>query len=155
MSAEPTDPAAPRSFRDLPISQEALVAALYDSVGTRIGDDDLDAAVLSEVAQEAATEAWRFIRDAREAARAEVRAEIAALLRTCAAGRTEYAGSYPAHAVQALREQRRTLETEAEVLESAAKIAEGDDGPLYGLLPSWRWTEDMERKLFRKERHHG
>jgi hypothetical protein len=46
-----------------------------------------------------------------------------------------------------LREQRRTLEIEALTLEAAVKIAEGEDGPRYGLLPSWRWTEEMVTAL--------
>lgn len=46
-----------------------------------------------------------------------------------------------------LREMRRTLEVEALTLEAAAKIAEGDDSPLYGLLPSWRWSPEMVARL--------
>lgn len=56
------------------------------------------------------------------------------LLRMAAAGRREYAESAP-------YPDRTILLGEAEVLESAAKIADGDLAPLYGLLPSWRWGE--------------
>lgn len=56
------------------------------------------------------------------------------LLRLAAAGRREYAESAP-------YPDRTILLGEAEVLESAAKIADGDLAPLYGLLPSWRWGE--------------
>jgi hypothetical protein len=64
-----------------------------------------------------------------------------ALLRLAAEGRAEYAKLQegPAQAV---------LLAQAAALQSAADIMEGDDGPLYGLLPSWRWTDEMERALF-------
>lgn len=67
-------------------------------------------------------------------------AEIVARLETCAAGRREYAENAP-------DEQRAVLLTEAAAFDSAAKIARGDLGPLYGLLPSWRWTPEMHARV--------
>ena len=67
-------------------------------------------------------------------------AEIVARLETCAAGRREYAENAP----DALRAE---LIAQAAVFESAARIARGDLGPLYGLLPSWRWTPEMHVRL--------
>lgn len=56
------------------------------------------------------------------------------LLKLAADGRREYAKSAgPLVSV--------ALTGEAEVLDAAIKIVEGDDEPLYGLLPSWRWGE--------------
>lgn len=61
-----------------------------------------------------------------------------ALLRAAAAGRREYAvGAPPRIAAD--------LTAEADTLETAARIADGDLTPLYGLLPSWRWTAAMDR----------
>lgn len=67
-------------------------------------------------------------------------AEIIARLETAAAARREYAGSAPTSQVAVLL-------TEAAAFESAAKIAAGDLGPLYRLLPSWRWTPEMNERL--------
>ncbi len=57
------------------------------------------------------------------------------LLRAIAAGRREYA-----HRESPVRAE---LQQEAELFELAARIAAGDIGPLYGLLPSWRWPDQM------------
>lgn len=75
------------------------------------------------------------------------RGELAALLRSVAAGRREYAAALAAPIESWAIEQRAALEAEAAAFESAAKIVEGDLGPLYGLLPSWRWTGEMTRRL--------
>lgn len=75
---------------------------------------------------------------------ADQREEIASLLRTCAAGRTEYAGGYSLRETNpALRAQRAALESEAQALESAARIVEGNHYTVLSLLPSWRWTDEM------------
>jgi hypothetical protein len=58
----------------------------------------------------------------------------AELLRACAAGRLEYAENAPA-------ETRQSLETEANALNNAAALVEGDLRVAYSLLPSWRWAE--------------
>lgn len=78
--------------------------------------------------------------------------EIVARLRACAEGRREYLANLGItedhkEVNPVLREQARTLEIEALTLEAAAKIAAGDDGPRYGLLPSWRWTEGMDAAI--------
>jgi len=87
-------------------------------------------------------------RDLIAQALATQRAELAALLRTCAAGRTEYAGGYSLQETNhALRAQRAALESEACALEAAAKVVEGDVHAVMGLLPSWRWTEEMRARL--------
>jgi hypothetical protein len=59
-----------------------------------------------------------------------------ALLRAMADGRREYAASAPDGA-------REHLEIEAATLDTAVQVMEGDDGPLYAMLPSWRWTPEM------------
>lgn len=70
-------------------------------------------------------------------------ADVAGLLRAAAAGRREYADGTgdAAH----LAEMRDTLLAQAATLDSAAQIADGDYRPLYGWLPSWRWTPEMGR----------
>jgi hypothetical protein len=74
--------------------------------------------------------------------------EVAALLRKVVEGRREYMGSLSENEPNlVLREQRRTLEIEALTLEAAAEIAEGKVEPLYGLLPSWRWSDEMVAAL--------
>lgn len=64
-------------------------------------------------------------------------AKAAELLRRAAAGRLEYLASCPGQAA------RDVLETEASTLRHAADVVEGDLRPLYGWLPSWRWTDEM------------
>jgi endo-beta-N-acetylglucosaminidase D len=39
------------------------------------------------------------------------------------------------------------LLTQAAAFDNAAEIASGSDRPLYGLLPSWRWTEEMTTRV--------
>ncbi|MGI5247561.1 hypothetical protein [Dactylosporangium sp. CA-139066] len=64
-------------------------------------------------------------------------AEAARLLRQAAEGRLEYLASCPD------QRARDVLETEASTLRHAADVVEGDLTPLYGWLPSWRWTDEM------------
>lgn len=71
--------------------------------------------------------------------------KAADLLRLAAAGRLEYATSCPEGAA------RDTLETEASTLRHTADVVEGDLRPLYGWLPSWRWTDQMDAQLRTKE----
>lgn len=66
---------------------------------------------------------------------------IAERLRACAAGRREYARSCEG------TEDGRALLVEAATFESAAEVAEGSLEPLYGALPSWRWTPEMHAAL--------
>lgn len=88
--------------------------------------------------------------------RADERKRIAALLRTVAAGRREYLGSFARNEQNpALVRQRETLEMESLLFEMAARITEGDDSPLYGLLPSWRWTDEMTAALYAKDGNRG
>lgn len=73
-----------------------------------------------------------------------VRAALAAAagrLRRASSGRAEYASRFPEGA------QRDVLESEALILRLAADVVLGDDGPLYGWLPSWRWTDEMTARL--------
>jgi len=87
---------------------------------------------------------WLYQRTPREL----TQTEIVARLRECAAGRREYLAGYAeSEPNPVMREQRRTLEIEALTLEAAVKIAEGDASPLYGLLPSWRWSPEMEAEI--------
>lgn len=67
--------------------------------------------------------------------------KAADLLRLAAAGRLEYAASCPEGVA------RDVLETEASTLRHAADVVEGRLDPMYGWLPSWRWTEEMNNRL--------
>lgn len=67
-------------------------------------------------------------------------ADVAALLRSAADGRREYAAGAPDRTSAVLLAEASTLDT-------AARIAAGDYGPLYDLLPSWRWTEEMHKRV--------
>lgn len=64
------------------------------------------------------------------------RIEVVRLLRLVSEGRREYARA--AGANKALAD---VLTSEADLLAAAAKIADGDKQALYGLLPSWMWSE--------------
>lgn len=71
-----------------------------------------------------------------------------ALLRRAAEGRREYSAALREDEPNsALSGQRDALLAQAAALESAAKIMEGDNNPLYGLVPSWRWTDEEVRAL--------
>lgn len=68
------------------------------------------------------------------------------LFRALAAGRREYTDRLdPADPRQA--EHRDDLLAEAATWDLAARIAAGDYGPLYDLLPSWRWTDAMHQRV--------
>lgn len=60
--------------------------------------------------------------------------QVKQLLRLCADGRREYAQRAP-------HPSNEHLEIEANTLENAIKILDGDLDILYSLLPSWRWSE--------------
>ena len=64
----------------------------------------------------------------------------AAKLRWVAEGRRAYLAGMP-------DEVRPRLELEVAALETAARIVDGDIESLYGLLPTWLWTEEMHAKL--------
>lgn len=61
----------------------------------------------------------------------------AMLLRQAAEGRLEYLAGCPN------QKDRDVLETEASTLRHAASVVEGDLNPMYGWLPSWRWSDEM------------
>lgn len=69
------------------------------------------------------------------------------LLRAAAAGRREYAQGCGGTDNTKLQEMHDALLTQAATLDGAARVADGDMGPLYGWLPSWRWTPEMERRV--------
>lgn len=71
------------------------------------------------------------------------------LLRAAAAGRREYAGPERegGSGNAKVDEMREVLLTQAATLDGAAKVADGDMGPLYGWLPSWRWTAAMDQRV--------
>ncbi len=66
--------------------------------------------------------------------------DLAGLLRYAAEGRREYLRDVP-------DDMRPLVEVEVSTLENAAVVAEGRLDPLYGWLPSWRWTEEMTAEL--------
>lgn len=78
---------------------------------------------------------------AEEPVRAAERARLAAVFRRVAAGRREYAGTAQ------MDHAARWLEHEADLFDVAALIVEGDLKPLYGLLPSWRWDDEMNARV--------
>ena len=78
---------------------------------------------------------------AEEPVRAAERARLAAVFRRVAAGRREYAKTAQ------MDYTARWLRHEADLFEAAALITEGDLKPLYGLLPSWRWDDEMNARL--------
>lgn len=70
------------------------------------------------------------------------------LLRAAAAGRQEYAKSISTTETnRVMVRQREDLELQASTLDQAAAIVDGSLEPLYGLLPSWRWTPEMHVAL--------
>lgn len=73
--------------------------------------------------------------------------EATGRLRMAAAGREEYATSLEGAENPSLIEQREALQYEAALLRDAARVVEGDLGPLYRWLPSWWWTEEMVGSL--------
>ncbi|MDD4866186.1 MAG: hypothetical protein PHQ28_03370 [Mycobacterium sp.] len=68
---------------------------------------------------------------------------VAHTLRKAAEGRREYAKSLRAD----MPDHAEMLVLQADTLDQAADIAEGDIRPLYSWLPSWRWTDEMTRAL--------
>ena len=79
--------------------------------------------------------AWR-------AGRTSARREIVELLRLVAEGRREYAKPHDG-TDGAGAQVAAFIRAEASDFDTAANIAEGSLLPLYGLLPSWRWTDEM------------
>lgn len=71
--------------------------------------------------------------------------DLARTLRAAAQGRREYADSHPR--CEAWDRVVELLRMQADTLDQAARIAEGDLGPLYNWLPSWRWTPEMTAVL--------
>jgi hypothetical protein len=72
-------------------------------------------------------------------------ADLARLLRVIADGRDEYAASIPPDTTSVgLLTQRLTLTTEAAAFRSAALLAEGHTDGIWGLLPTWRLTPEIE-----------
>ncbi len=67
------------------------------------------------------------------------RAEVIRLLTLAADGRREYARG--SEGAMLNLDTRQVLLAEAQYLDNARKIVEGDKDPLYGLLPSWMWAE--------------
>lgn len=63
--------------------------------------------------------------------------DLPALLRYAASARREYLAGAP-------EDLRQIVEAECATLDAAAELAEGNMRPLYGWLPSWRWTEEMQ-----------
>jgi hypothetical protein len=70
---------------------------------------------------------------------------VAATLRAAAEGRREYANGYGRE--PEFDDVVAMLRLQADTLDAAALVAEGNLGPLYGWLPSWRWTDEMVAKL--------
>ncbi len=124
--------------------------ALPDSVS---GDAAPESATLADRIRALAGESRQRLngwRDAQKRVR-ELRAEkelALASLSAAAAGRREYAEAIPEDETNpSLAESRMLLLFEAGVLERAAAVVDGDRRPLYGWLPSWRWTDEMVERM--------
>lgn len=113
------------------------VAALPGSTLGKVADHAkrLYVAAEVEVARRAAED---FAEHARLAGAADT--SPGAKLRWVAAARRTYLDGMPA-------DMRRLVELQVDTLEMAARIVEGDLEPLYGLLPSWLWTDQMHAAL--------
>ena len=113
------------------------VSALPGSVLGRISEvaKRLHLAAEVEVARRVAA---KLLDDARLAGCAET--SPAAKLRWVAEGRRSYAAGMP-------EDTRPQLELQIATLEAAARIVDGDTEPLFGLLPSWLWTDEMNAEL--------
>lgn len=83
-----------------------------------------------------------------EQAAKKERAKVAEELRAVAAGRGEYLPNEDAlwQAVHAA-DSHALIAAEVDALDQAARIVEGDTAPLYSLLPSWRWSDEMNAEL--------
>lgn len=75
------------------------------------------------------------------------RDQLLTALRAAAAGQREYAAMCMNKASESQRRERREHELTAVTLETAIQFVKGDPAPLYMLLPSWRWTDDMVREI--------
>ncbi|MFY1595454.1 hypothetical protein [Micromonospora sp. WMMD737] len=72
-----------------------------------------------------------------------VSAELAALLRSAAEGRREYA-----RGAANQPDIAEVLDMQAATIDACAKVLLGDLGPLYDWLPSHRWTPEMTAHLY-------
>lgn len=136
---------------DYAVWQRENVAKGTDSAGRTPRDRELGRIIIGMHDDGWPQQTADRIAQARADVRKETRAGIAKLLREVAEGRREYLGSYEKNPTNPrLRQMRDALVSEISLLEAAAKIAEGDTEPLYGLLPSWRWTDQMTAALYPK-----
>lgn len=83
------------------------------------------------------------IRGLNDAAESGGPADPARLLRAAARGRRSYLDAAPDGT-------KRLLEIEIATIENAARVVEGDDGPLFSWLPSHLWTAEMTASLYAK-----
>jgi hypothetical protein len=122
-----------QGYKDIPLSAEAEAmvreAEVYDNAGPE------QKRLLSRLYGE------RTALRERVAELEAAQATRVRLLKLAAAGRREYAGPGTENAHFSDMTLGKVLLGEAEVIDAAIKIVEGDTAPLYGLLPSWRWGE--------------
>jgi hypothetical protein len=134
LPADPTPPPVPADTLPeewITAAAEAIEDVMIRRLGRDLGTihrDEIVAAGLAAVVPLARAEGV-----------AAGRTAAAAPLRAAADARREYA---------ALREAGDPpaalgLRVEAELLEAAARVADGDLCPMCGWLPSWRWTAEM------------
>jgi hypothetical protein len=81
--------------------------------------------------------------------------DLAALFRECASGRREYLRTIESYVRekdggQDFAPSADALRLQADTLDAVARVINGDLGPLYDWLPSWRWTDEMTRALFQR-----
>jgi hypothetical protein len=131
--------AAPRIAAARAADQEAIDNLSHD---LKV-EQEIREAVTAELHRHVASLEKQRDRAAAKARPAATADEIAALLRSTAAARREYMKNVPVVALTTAT----GLELECSTLETAADIAEGQAGPLYSLLPSWKWTEEMHAAL--------
>lgn len=139
----PIKPAAAILAGGTVVSDEAVeAAARADHAFGRLGDDpDWDG--LTGTDRDSYRRAARsYLTAAAPVIAAYEQARIAAVLRQARDGRLEYATSAP-------DSTRLVLESEAATLDAAAQVVEGDLDPMFGWLPSWRWTDEMTAQVRR------
>jgi hypothetical protein len=125
---------------DQPDQRRAAIQAVRDLLSSRtVRGLALDGITVDEFAARLVDAVHAAGRDGQDAI-ALGRRQAATDLRYAAHGRRQYARGAPP-------DDLAVLHAEADLLDLAANVAEGHLGPLYGWLPSWLWTAEMQRRL--------
>jgi hypothetical protein len=138
---ERVDQAAAFGLDVLPAGVGAALAAMLEAMKPfRASDGHMSSVMVSRSSPEVLALAEALLAAQPPPPASEAERVLAETFRKIAAGRREYAEGAPDN-------QRDVLLTQAAAFDNAAEIASGSDRPLYGLLPSWRWTEEMTTRV--------